>query len=224
MKRNQSIIISYMQLRTLIGFLGMSLPVLCYLWCIAFNNAIVLDSLSKHYFTEFRDLFVGVMICVSFFLVTYKGYDILDNIVTVAIGVFGMGIALFPCEYTDVTRKVSIFLLDNKVTHIIHCVCAAAFFALLAFNSIFLFTKSRRPVHKGSRKYYRNIVYIVCRVLMVVPLLALAVVSIIDNQEFNDRTHIILILETMMLVSFGVSWLVKGGALIRDKKPHHVPA
>lgn len=50
MRRNQSIVLSYMKLRTLIGVLGMALPAMCYFWCIAYNGAQVLDSLSMHYY------------------------------------------------------------------------------------------------------------------------------------------------------------------------------
>ena len=46
MKRNSSIVISYMQLRALIGFLGILLPLLCCFWDCAFNGGSVPDSIS----------------------------------------------------------------------------------------------------------------------------------------------------------------------------------
>jgi len=197
--------------------LGMALPALCYLWCVVYNGDKVLDSLSMHYYTNFRDVFVGVLIAVSAFLITYKGYDLLDNIVTIAIGVCGVGIAFFPCENLAITEKVSLLMLDNATTNVIHCTTAAIFFALLAVNSIFLFTKSKVPIRKHSRKYYRNGVYIVCGVVILVALSAMALVSVFATEQFRDDTHLILILETIMLVAFGVSWLVKGGAIMKDR-------
>ncbi len=218
MRRNRSIVLSYMKLRTLIGVLGMALPAMCYFWCIAYNGAQVLDSLSMHYYTNFRDVFVGILLAVSVFLLTYKGYDILDNVITIVIGVCGIGIAFFPCENKEATYKVSLLMLDNATTNIVHCISAALFFILLAVNSIFLFTKSKKPVEKGSRKYWRNIVFITCGVVILAALAVMAAVSIWASQDFRDRTHVILIVETVMLASFGVSWLVKGGALLGDRK------
>lgn len=218
MKRNSSIVISYMQLRTLIGFLGILLPFLCFAWDLAFNGGNVLDSISMHYYVNFRDLFVGILVTVSFFLITYRGYTLLDDVITWVIGIAGFATALFPCENAAWPEKVSILMLDESVTNIIHCSAAGLFFTLLAFNSIFLFTKSKTRVVKGSRKYWRNAVYIACGIAILVPLIAMALVTVFTSLEFRQETRIILAFETMMLVSFGISWLVKGGAIMRDRK------
>ena len=85
-QKNQNMMISYMNLRTLIGVLGMLLPVMCYIWCCAYNSGEVLDSISMHYYTNFRDVFVGILVSFSVFLITYKGYSLLDNVITVIIG------------------------------------------------------------------------------------------------------------------------------------------
>lgn len=218
MKRNSSIVISYMQLRTLIGLLGILLPFLCFAWDCAFNGGEVPDSISLHYYVNFRDIFVGILVTVSFFLITYRGYNLLDDLVTWAIGLAGLATALFPCVKPGWTGKVSIFMLDDEVTNIVHLAAAGTFFTLLAFNSVFLFTRSKTAVAKGSRKYWRNIVYRVCGGVILVPLIAMGIVTAATSIEFRQETKIILILETIMLVSFGVSWLVKGGAIMADRK------
>ncbi len=217
MKRNSSIVISYMQLRALIGFLGILLPFLCFFWDCAFNGGSVPDSISLHYYLNFRDIFVGILVTVSFFLITYRGYTLLDDVTTWAIGLSGLATALFPCENPGWTEKVSVFMLDNAVTNAVHLSAAGTFFTLLAFNSLFLFTRSKTAVVKGSRKYWRNIVYRICGAVILVPLVAMALVTVFTSAEFRQHTKIILILETIMLVSFGVSWLVKGGAIMGDR-------
>lgn len=216
MKRNKSIVISYMNMRILIGLLGMALPAICYLWCIVYNDNRVLDSISMHYYTNFRDLFVGTLITFSVFLISYKGYDALDNAVTMIIGISGIGIALFPCGNPGAGEKVSFMLLDSSRTSVIHYISAGAFFSLLSFNSFFLFTKSKARVQRGSRKHYRNIVYKVCGVVIIVALISMLAALLVTTQEFRDASHILMVQETIMLAAFGVSWLVKGGALIRD--------
>jgi len=215
--RKPGIFASYMVLRTLIGVLGISLPFLCLAWDFAFNGGAVPDSISLHYYLNFRDVFVGVLSAVSFFLITYRGYGLVDDLVTWAIGLAGLATALFPCENAEWEEKVSLLMLDNGVTNGVHLFGAGTFFTLLAFNSLFLFTKSNAPIARGSRKYWRNFVYVACGVAILLPLVAMALATVLTSPEFRQRTKLILILEAIMLVSFGVSWLVKGGAIMADR-------
>lgn len=215
--RNSSIIISYMKLRTLIGILGMALPVLCFLWCFFYNEGKVLDSISMHYYTNFRDVFTGILISVSLFLITYRGYTVLDNGITNIIGVFGLGIALFPCGTDTVSSPVGLFLIDLAVSNVIHLVSASIFFLLLAVNSLFLFTKSDNPVSRESKKWFRNVVYRICGGIILTSLVAMIPAMLFVDTGYPGSGHSILILETVMLFSFGISWLVKGGTLFGDE-------
>lgn len=176
MRKNGSIVISYMHLRALIGILGMSLPFMCCIWCCFYNGGLLPDSISMHYYTNFRDIFVGVLLAFSVFLITYKGYDLLDNVITVIIGISGIGTALFPCKNPAVLERVSFLMLCNSTTSIVHYISAALFFVLLSFNSIFLFTKSKNGVQRKSRKYYRNTIYIACGSTILVALISMAIV------------------------------------------------
>lgn len=218
MRQNASLILSYMHLRALIGILGMLLPVMCYVWCGIYNGGSLPDSISMFYYTNFRDIFVGVLLAFSVFLITYKGYDILDNAITVIIGVCGIGIALFPCQNNEASGMVSFLMLPNSKTSILHYSSAGAFFTLLSFNSLFLFTKSRDTVRKGTRKYCRNALFIACGIIILLSLIGMLIAFICTTQEYRDESHILFILETVMLLSFGVSWIVKGGVLMHDRK------
>lgn len=206
-----------MNLRTLIGVLGMLLPVLCYAWSLAVNTN-VMDSISMYYYTNFRDIFVGIIITFSVFLITYKGYDLLDNIITILIGISGIGIALFPCENVGVIEKASFLLLTNSQTGIIHYSAAGLFFTLLAFNSLFLFTKSTEQIERKSRKYYRNVIYRICGTIIFSGLICILIILLYTSKVFINESHSILILEAIMLTAFGVSWFVKGGLILKDKK------
>lgn len=218
MRKNKSIVISYMNLRSLIGILGMVLPLLCYVWCYTFNNKIVLESISISYYSNFRDIFIGILVTASVFLITYKGYDILDNIITVLIGISGIGIALFPCDTDTLLSNVNFLMLTNAQTSIVHYICAGLFFSLLSFNSLFLFTKSKEKVAKRSRKYYRNYIYKICGLIIIIALVGVMATLLFASRDYRNKSHLILRLETIMLISFGTSWLVKGGAIIKDKK------
>jgi hypothetical protein len=214
-----SVIHSFMNLRTLIGVLGMSLPALCVAWCLLLNDGVILNSLSRHYYTNFRDAFVGILVAMSLFLVSYRGYAPIDNAITWAIGACGLCVALFPCESPYSPTSVSVLNLPDSVSHVVHCAAAAVFFALLACNSFFLFTRSSGPVARGSRKYWRNATYRACGVVIIVALASLGVTMLATDDAFQDRTLILVIEEAVMLVAFGVSWFVKGGAILQDNTP-----
>lgn len=211
--RNSSIIISYRKLRTLIGVLGMSLPVLCFLWSYAGNSGIVLDSISSYYFSNFRDVFVGILVAFSVFLVSYRGYTVLDNLTTNVIGLCGLGTALFPCANEGAAGPVGVFMVDGVFSNIIHLVSAGLFFVLLAFNALFLFTKSNEVVQKHTAKWYRNLIYRICGSLILICMIAMIPALLCDSSLFPGDNHAVLVLETIMLFAFGISWLVKGSSL-----------
>src|SRR5215217_2380577 len=65
---------SYFLMRTLIGFLGLALPVLLLLGDLALNadEFELRGSLSAYYHSGARDLFVSILVAAGILLVTYK--------------------------------------------------------------------------------------------------------------------------------------------------------
>lgn len=218
-KKNRSIIISYIALRRLIGILGMLLPFICILGGLLFAALYVEPSISDYYYTNMRDFFVGLLFGVSLFLITYKGYELIDDIVTNTSALAGFGIALFPClQSSSSTAPVGIFQLSPQLSNIIHLSCAAVFFTLLAINSIFLFTLTKRKILLPTKnKKKRNIVYITCGIIMLASIAIMVVLFLLFPNTEIDKYRLVLIFETIMLLAFGISWLVKGETLFRDK-------
>lgn len=215
--RNRSIIISYISLRRLIGILGMLLPFICVLGGILISDLTIRSSISSYYHTNMRDFFVGILVGVSLFLMTYKGYERIDNIVTGIIGFTGLGVAIFPCRYSLAsTEPLGIFQINPTISNKIHLVCAFTFFFLLAINSIFLFTLTKnKDIPKTKDKKIRNYIYIGCGIIILLSLVILLIRSLVGAGVENDKT--LLIFETIMLLAFGTSWLVKGRTLFKDK-------
>ena len=216
--KNDSAIISYIALRRFIGILGMLLPVICILGGIIFSEISIYPSISAYYYTNMRDFFVGLLIGISFFLITYKGYELIDNVITTFIGITGFGIAAFPCYYTDSTLPVGIFQLNPDTSNIMHIICASIFFILLAVNSIFLFTLSKdKKIKKGSKKAKRNIIYISCGIIILISVITLFIINFTVDYDIIIDYNIVLIFEAVMLFVFGISWLVKGDTLFKDE-------
>src|SRR4051794_24247500 len=92
---------SYLLERAIIGFIGVSLPVVI----IAGDNLLRTDgpavrySLSAYYYSGMRDFFVGSLFAVGLFLITYKVFErSLNNVLTVIGGVAALAVALFPTD------------------------------------------------------------------------------------------------------------------------------
>lgn len=195
------------RIRNLAGFLGMILP-----WLSLAGAGIVaatvgvpndfwrtLSISATYYITP---PLTGVLTTAAIVLMCYDGYDWRDNVVTTVSGVFGILIVLFPCRCSVATEYVGLFQLPVNVSNFIHCFSAGAFFILLSFNSLFLFTLGK----SGTKmKKIKNIIYRVCGIGMMAALI-LMVIPI----SFFAKTFIV---EAIALTFFGISWLTKGQAL-----------
>lgn len=217
--RNKSDVDSYRNLKRAVGILGMLLPLICIIGGLNFHGHPVQNSVSHYYHTNMRDVLVGLLGCVSILLMTYSGYGIIDNVITWAIGVAGAGVVVFPCPtYPPVpAAPVGILQLAQSTSGTIHFISAGAFFFLLAINSIFLFTLSDKKV-LGQKKRLRNTIYVVSGVVILASLATLLILDL-AARGFFENSSIALVFEAIMLVAFGVAWLVKGDIpLFRDEK------
>jgi hypothetical protein len=213
----RDMIISHITLRRVIGILVIVLPFVCILGGLAFGGSGIERSVSHYYHTNMRDLLIGLLGCVSIFLFSYKGYTIADNLITGAIGLACAGVAAFPCPPAVPTgQPLGIFQLPPGPGGLIHLICAGAFFILLAINSIFLFTISK-DTQMTPQKKLRNGFYIGLGIVILASMATL-IILYLAAPDVIVTTNIALVLETIMLCSFGVSWLIKGETLFKDKK------
>jgi hypothetical protein len=217
-EKNKDLVISYINLRRLIGVLGISLPFICVIGGYLYSHLPLQQSISFYYHTNMRDFFVGLMIAVSMFLVTYNGYERIDNIVSTISGLAGFGVAFFPClGDCPYSYPPGIFQISPATSDTIHLVSACTFFLLLTVNSYFLFTLTGGAgATVTKKKIVRNRIYRSCGVVMFVSLVSVAICHFVLSTEEAGKTKIILILETILLVAFGVSWLIKGETFFRD--------
>lgn len=185
--------INTLRLRAMLGWLGMLLP-----WIVVLLIGYFPDSISATWYTNACTVFMIILGSASILLISYKGYEKIDDIILTLSGVFGLGICLFPCAVSTAPGKVGTFMIDSSVSNIIHFVCAIAFFVLLAYNSFFLFTKSSGEMTK--KKKIRNIIYRVCGVGMV------ASFGIMLFPYFPYQTWIT---EALALFFFGIGFLTK---------------
>ena len=216
MDRNRSLIISFLTMRRLIGILGIALPVVLVLGGLMQSEPAIQGSISGYYYTSMRDLFVGSLCAVSLFLMSYKGYERIDNFIAKMSGAFALGMVIFPTSmFSGKVVRVGVFLIDDDVSLYIHLIFGALFFLSLSFNSIFLFTR-RHPGVMGKGKKRRNVIYRSCGIVMIMAMLCIAIYMLFFMNTYIAKMDPVLIFESIALMAFGVSWLVKGNTLFRD--------
>lgn len=191
----KSLVIQYMRLRQLIGFVAMALPFALLGGQLIFGGPSP-GSLSGYYYTGMRDWFVGSLCAIGVFLIVYRGYS--EDVVAMRLMAAGaIGAALFPT--------------GPAPAGILHGISAVLLFLTMTYVCAFLFPKTNQ-VQMTLRKEQRNGIYAVCGALMLASLTLVPVLVMwakVDGAMF--------ILETAALESFGVAWVVKGQAILKDE-------
>lgn len=207
MSQQDALVHSYLFLRRAIGFVGILLPVVLVAGVLVARGEF-LDSISGYYYSPMRDVYVGGMCAVGVFLLSYRGYDRLDDVTSTLAGVAAVGVALFPTTPKDTHTPV------QGVVGVVHLVFAAAFFLTLAYFCLVLFTKSDKA-RPTTRKLQRNRVYVTSGVVILGCLVLIVVVNLLPHTDL----HLALWLESAAILAFGFAWLTKGEAILGDLAP-----
>ena len=209
------------RLRCILGWLGMLLPLIVLTLSLIFGYGLP-DSISAtYYLAPCITPFMIILGAAGLFLICYNGYDKHDDSICTLAGSFALGICLFSCTtkgligrwpwLANLTR-VGTFQIIPVISGVLHNICAVGFFLLLAYNSMFLFTKSSGNMTENKKK--RNVIFRVCGIGMAVAFLAIIPISIF---EWWGGTWLV---EAIALIFFGISWLTKANCyrwLFADK-------
>jgi hypothetical protein len=95
--RNE-LIISYLFLRKIVGWIGGLLPIVLIGGGMLFVTMSPPGSMSGYYYTAMRDVLVGALCVIGIFLAGYDGYDELDRWITNVAGLGAIGVAFFPTK------------------------------------------------------------------------------------------------------------------------------
>lgn len=185
--------INTIRLRAILGWLAVGLP-----WIVAILAGQIPQSISiTYYLPQCITPFMIILGASSILLMSYKGYDLQDDIILTLSGIMGLGICLFP-TYKYGQNLVGTFQLPVETSEIVHTICAIVFFALLSYNSFFLFTKGSEEPTKNKK--IRNIIYRVCAIGMLASFLIMLL------PKFRIQVWLV---ETIALFFFGLSFLTK---------------
>jgi len=198
---DRAITLTYLDLRKAIGIIGITLPFVLVLGKMLIDGGGLQSSLSAYYYTSTRNYFIGAMCAMGVFLISYRYGSKSDwaNRLTNLASLAAIGVGLFPTapkHATDAQLRLSQ----------VHAISAATFFIVLGFVSFFLFTSNQT---KQERFRHEDWVYRGCGLTMWGSIIALGVSNASFASAASDH-RLLLILETLMVLAFGTSWLVKG--------------
>lgn len=205
----QSLLISYLLLRKLIGALGIALPFVVAIGALIISQTTILPSISDYYHTVMRDLFVGILFAIAIFMLSYRGYERVDDRAGDIACVSAIGIAVFPVAPAGANAAQE--ALGN-----LHFASALVFFLTLSYFSLVLFTKSDPSLPPTPRKLQRNRIYQICGWTILACLAAIALVWNFASMPIKQLQPVFW-LESLAVIAFGVSWLTKGEAFLPDR-------
>jgi len=204
------------RLRKAIGWLGISLPfALVLLSLVPVFKTDIQDSISSYYYTNLREIFTGVLCAVGLFLIRYKGYEHPtfwknDDRMTNLAGAMALGVALMPTNPGTCAEKIyTIIPFCNDFLGWFHYIFAGCFFLILALMSLFTFTLGQKNVQENTPdRFNENTIYRICGCAIIAFIIMVPVC-----QYLLPFPHSTLFFETLTLLAFGISWLIKGRAL-----------
>ena len=199
---HQRELVSYRTLRRVVGVLGVALPIVLMLWGFALLGRVeILPSISDYYSLRTRDAFVGILFAIGWFLFSYRGHERKDDIAGDLACLFALAVAVFPNSGAGWEK-------------VVHFGSAMLLFLVLAYFSIFLFTKSGGS--PTPRKLTRNRVYRACGIVMVACIALIGIYTLLLKCTSLSDLHPVFWLESIALWAFGISWFVKGETLWCD--------
>lgn len=164
-----------------------------------------LSSVSEYYYTGAVAIFIGVLFALALLLLTYPGYEgvIADRIVGRVSGAAALAVTLFPTSPPDGLAAPPWW---TPVVRTVHYASGVVLFVTFILFATWLFRKSSIPerAKRPREKRRRDAVSLACGLVIIVAMLWAATSVFTQAPIFAP--------ETIAIVAFAVSWLVKGEA------------
>lgn len=209
---------SYLLMRAVIGFIGVTLPIALVVGDHLLNSGgpYIRQALSDYYYSGVRDFFVGAMFAAGIFLITYKVFEKnLNNLLTIVAGLAAFAVAIFPTDRPDAPRPVLTPVqthLGEEVVSRVHFISAAVFIISLGILCFFFgLQEGRRTQQRAGRRamlppnFWRWFHWVCAAAI-----LTSVVFMVITPTRDAFMGHIRFVGETVAILAFGLSWLFKG--------------
>lgn len=217
-------------LRILVGLLGVLLPVILWLFVyVDTGHTKPISSISHYYYTKASSAFVITMSLLAVFLMIYKGAKPIDFYLSFSAGFFALLVVFFPtsnladacCD--DKHAYAITFITKEEIHQNLHFICAGLFLGILAYISIFRFTKNNSSERKNEK--YDSAIYIACGLIMIICMLMIffGQQETFMSEEKFDEYSLTFWFESFAVWAFGYSWLLKAEFFKKLRKFFTVP-
>ncbi len=189
-----SAVFDYRGLRLLMGLIALSLPIL-----VSALAEKPLTSISASYYSDARDIFVGLLFVVGSFLFAYNGHTEVESLASKIASVAAVFVASFPTACDG---------CQTGVVSIVHYAAATVLFSILAY---FCFVPFRKGIKKqGGRKARRNVIYLACGSVMIGCMVVIFAANNMMPEELVQKLRVTYFGEAVALMAFGVAWIASG--------------
>lgn len=228
---------SYLLIRTVVGFIGILLPIILIIGEAFFlkGSVHVRGSLSAYYHTSMQDIFVGSLCVTGFLLATYMAGmpETWDFWLSLIAGIAVLVVVFFPTWRPDVPSGAPLCgsnptpprcspveqTLGESLTATIHMVAATVFILSLAAISFLFAHREKKYNHRSAWQRF----HIACGVAILVAVAWVAIGGLLKIDIW--RLTPLYVGEIISVWAFGASWLAKGKNLRRLLRPApHRPA
>lgn len=219
-------LISFRNLRRLLGVLGIGLPMLLAIGTWSRSEQI-LPSISDYFYTNYNIWFVGIILSITIFLWTYNGEDWKEKLICTLASICAFFVAYLPTSINSNENKIipnkkyTYDDFDNFVKPTIpkppeygdyHLYAAASFFILLTILVLWRFIRTEKKRQTPSKG--RILTYWICGIGMALSILSIFIFAIVFPNFFSDfdswTIPLIFGAEAVALILFGIAWLTKG--------------
>jgi len=194
--------------RQLIGYIGLFLPAVLIVLALRRDGLAQwknLESISAYYYTGAVAAFVGMLVGLALFLFSYQGYrnryNWADRWAARIAAAAALVVALYPTKAPTGAVDLAWWA---PVIGVIHHVAAIVLFAIFTVFALWLFRRTAEGEQPTPDKRQRNAVYLACGIVIV------ACIAWAGFNGLNGRP--IFWPESIALIAFALSWLVKGYA------------
>jgi len=221
----------FIAVRQGIGLLGLFLPLALFAYGQS-GPGRMQPTISEFYFTAMGDVFVGTMVAIGVFLISYRGYRAMpkrfplgDRATSIIAGLSALGVALFPaqpqpgfarCIEAGALKTCSTGLPDptlltglHHITGPLHLGSAALFFLALAYFCLVLFPMG------GTPRSAEHLIYRICGGVLLAAILAATLYATLPTLAPLRAFNFIFWVETAGVLAFAIAWLTKGKMLTR---------
>ena len=206
--------LSYRNMRAIIGYIGLTLPVVLLISGIVDGH--VEGSISAYYYSKVGNVFTGSLCVIGIFLVAYRLTALTwDNAATSLAGIAALGVAFFHSAPQHATPS-------QLHLSYVHLTCAGILFVLLGGISLFIFPRTDVPSdQKWRARSYMGLGALIWLSIILMPTLSAIAAS------FYNNNHIFFTLEAICVTAFAVSFILKGhgqpSTPLYDQTAHQPP-